>query len=212
MKACHYCQTIIPSQKKKSCGALPCERRRKADKQRTWVRKASRAKAETARKLCKECGKTFVGPSRKYCSTSCARMVENRHNREKAKDYWREKMKAVLQSRQHKACAECGESFFPDHGARLLCSRRCARKRGKYGCGYFAWKRKLDRIIKRDRKCCQLCGKKVVMSRDSHMSPSLDHIVPKAQGGSNDDSNLQLAHWICNVRKGNHIKGQLRIC
>ena len=35
--------------------------------------------------------------------------------------------------------------------------------------------------------------------------PSFDHIHPRGAGGSEADSNLQLAHTICNKRKGQQI-------
>lgn len=40
---------------------------------------------------------------------------------------------------------------------------------------------------------------------------SIDHIVPLSQGGTNDLTNLQLAHLRCNLRKRatTHEKGEL---
>lgn len=50
---------------------------------------------------------------------------------------------------------------------------------------------------------CGICGGPVDIGlrRPNLMSPSIDHIVPYAHGGSNDPSNLQLAHLLCN-----HVK------
>jgi len=59
-------------------------------------------------------------------------------------------------------------------------------------------------IYERDGWRCQLCGEPV----DPHSTwpdplyPSLEHIVPLAAGGKHSRANTQLAHWICNVRKG----------
>lgn len=51
---------------------------------------------------------------------------------------------------------------------------------------------------------CGLCGE--VLDRDlawpDPMSKSLDHIVPLSTGGTHEQSNLQWAHLVCNVRKG----------
>ncbi|MFF2222627.1 HNH endonuclease [Streptomyces globisporus] len=33
-------------------------------------------------------------------------------------------------------------------------------------------------------------------------SSTLDHIKPVAEGGAHTAENLQAAHWICNIRKG----------
>lgn len=63
---------------------------------------------------------------------------------------------------------------------------------------------RLQRIHTRDDGVCHLCGGEVAYP--SRRRPevftkryaTLDHVVPKSQGGRNDDSNLRLAHWACN--------------
>jgi 5-methylcytosine-specific restriction endonuclease McrA len=37
------------------------------------------------------------------------------------------------------------------------------------------------------------------------MGASLDHVVPISKGGTDEPENLKLAHFICNVRKGNKV-------
>lgn len=32
-------------------------------------------------------------------------------------------------------------------------------------------------------------------------APTIDHIIPVSKGGTNDESNLQTAHWSCNSIK-----------
>jgi 5-methylcytosine-specific restriction endonuclease McrA len=62
------------------------------------------------------------------------------------------------------------------------------------------WRRKLFRKIARRndwRVYCGLCGKPMGLDE-----ATLDHIVPRALGGSNHHSNLQFAHGPCNWRKG----------
>lgn len=44
---------------------------------------------------------------------------------------------------------------------------------------------------------CQLCGRRITFE-DS----TVDHIIPKAMGGTNDISNLQLSCYPCNQLKG----------
>jgi len=58
-------------------------------------------------------------------------------------------------------------------------------------------------IFKRDGYCCQICGKKLAMSKAAPhpKSPTLDHIIPIARGGTHERSNLQAAHFICNALK-----------
>jgi len=53
------------------------------------------------------------------------------------------------------------------------------------------------RILKRDRHICQEClrnGKPVPAS-------TVDHIIPKARGGTDEDSNLQALCWPCHKVK-----------
>jgi 5-methylcytosine-specific restriction protein A len=50
-------------------------------------------------------------------------------------------------------------------------------------------------VIARDAGICQICGKLVTGRVD------IDHIVPKARGGTDAISNLQTAHAGCHSRK-----------
>lgn len=62
-------------------------------------------------------------------------------------------------------------------------------------------------IYERDGWKCQLCGKKVGRSYgyQHQRSPVLDHVVPRSKGGSDDPSNLQLAHRVCNGLKSDRV-------
>lgn len=59
-------------------------------------------------------------------------------------------------------------------------------------------------IAERDRWSCALCAQPVdpALRFPDLMRGSLDHIVPLAKGGTNDETNLQLSHLLCNLRKG----------
>lgn len=52
-------------------------------------------------------------------------------------------------------------------------------------------------IMRRDHKTCQFCGKS-----DGHMT--VDHIIPRSQGGLDTWENLVCACPSCNNRKGDH--------
>jgi 5-methylcytosine-specific restriction endonuclease McrA len=71
-------------------------------------------------------------------------------------------------------------------------------------------------IYLRDRGCCGICGKKINKNfKAPHpMSLTLDHIIPLACGGTHEPKNVQLAHFICNSKKGANASpygDQLRI-
>lgn len=56
-------------------------------------------------------------------------------------------------------------------------------------------------VYKRDNWVCQICYDPVDSGLIGTMSiwrPSLDHEVPRAAGGSDDPSNLRIAHFWCN--------------
>lgn len=59
-------------------------------------------------------------------------------------------------------------------------------------------------VYERDNWLCSLCGFPVdrELAWPDPLCASLDHVVPLAAGGEHSRANTQLAHWICNVRKG----------
>jgi 5-methylcytosine-specific restriction endonuclease McrA len=61
-------------------------------------------------------------------------------------------------------------------------------------------------IFARDHNQCQYCGKKYPTSE-----LSLDHVVPRSQGGPNTWENIVCACVKCNVRKGGRTPEQARM-
>lgn len=63
------------------------------------------------------------------------------------------------------------------------------------------------KIILATQSVCAICGQPVDMSiKSPHpMSPTVDHIIPCAKGGSDDLENLQLAHRVCNRNKSDKM-------
>ena len=118
-----------------------------------------------------------------------------------------------------RACLGCGESFDARvdnirSGKGIYCSRRC-RTLFETGVDVEAPDYvKSDRfrvsdelrlaVYERDGFACWLCGGPVDMSADpcSDMFASLDHVVPRSRGGSDDPSNLRCAHRLCNSLRG----------
>lgn len=65
---------------------------------------------------------------------------------------------------------------------------------GKYG---WAWSKKRDKILKRDGYLCQPCYRQHKFTE----AKEVDHVVPKAAGGSERDSNLEAICHTCHKIK-----------
>jgi 5-methylcytosine-specific restriction endonuclease McrA len=62
-------------------------------------------------------------------------------------------------------------------------------------------------IVQRCKGRCQICGKKV-----RRVDFSFDHIIPLSRGGPHSQENLQLAHNVCNSRRGTgRLPAQVRL-
>ncbi len=64
-------------------------------------------------------------------------------------------------------------------------------------------------LVERDGGRCQitaclLADRRVLLERGPAMA-SVDHIVPLSKGGEHTVDNLQLAHFRCNLSKGNRL-------
>lgn len=126
---------------------------------------------------------------RRFCSDRCQAMYQNHDG---------QRPSAV-------PCVSCGESIdllcdATRKGHRIradvkLC-RRCRQDKRKHGLS-------VQVLAHRDGTDCGICGTPVDMSlrRPARMAPSVDHVLPRACGGTNDPANLQLAHLWCNQVK-----------
>ncbi len=65
-------------------------------------------------------------------------------------------------------------------------------------------------VFMRDGWICQHCKKRVnrKLRWPDPLSPSLDHIMPLSKGGAHIYSNVQLAHFVCNVSKNVNVLSQ----
>lgn len=80
------------------------------------------------------------------------------------------------------------------HVGRFGDSRRGSRQSRGYGA---AWEALRKRILSRDKGLCQVCQASGRIS----IAREVDHKVPKAQGGTDDDSNLQAICTPCHKAK-----------
>lgn len=154
------------------------------------------------------CG-AIIKPNQKYCD-------ECRKEKARYDSYLRTTAKPTK-------CRWCGKVFIPKYKAgtytyccqehKELSGKECKREH-KHG----ITNAKRKRIYLRDGCKCKLCGKPMRMdmihtlgtSNPHPLAPTIDHIIPKSiarqQGWTkyqiHDDSNLQAAHWQCNIDKG----------
>ncbi|NBS86595.1 MAG: HNH endonuclease [Verrucomicrobia bacterium] len=62
------------------------------------------------------------------------------------------------------------------------------------------------RVLKKAGGKCELCG---ALKQDTTLH--IDHIVPRSRGGSNDESNLQILCFKCNLGKSNKDETDFRV-
>lgn len=60
-----------------------------------------------------------------------------------------------------------------------------------------SWELRRVRILARDKYLCQDCRRRGLGIK----AESVDHIIPKAHGGTDDDDNLEALCWPCHRRK-----------
>lgn len=112
-------------------------------------------------------------------------------------------------------CRICSRPFADLYGS-VTCSDACqaaARLDRKREAKHRRRALKRDAFIspvnrratyERDDWTCQLCGDLTdrTASVPDPLAPTLDHIIALANGGTHEPANVQTAHFMCNVRKG----------
>jgi len=187
--------------------------------------KAAKPK-EKIKPICIKCGKQIEGRnSSKYCTIECYRQYQyeqyikykNSDQYQKALNEKREKYESKTKFIS-KVCKECGATYNAKIKQKY-CSFECREKATKRNENHKRRQREIHTSIKpiykneillRDKGICQLCGKKINIKYvyPHPKSLSIDHIIPLSQGGTHEPKNVQVAHFICNSKKGNK-KGAL---
>lgn len=125
-------------------------------------------------------------------------------------------------------CEHCGMEYVPMKGQRMcslacrkaskkesrIASRKLRKQKGlnhrkhrerarRYGVPYETIM--LSKVLERDGPTCMLCGSPTnLTARVPHpRSATLDHVIPMSKGGAHLYSNVQIAHFICNSKRGN---------
>ena len=142
---------------------------------------------QTARTFtCKTCGRDFRATGRPlFCSPLCSYL-----------DRYNPSCEVVRST-----CRTCGRTILW-HSTRTYCSITCKRNRPQ------RWRKHALAVHERDQWTCQLCGTPTLREwvKGDMRSPTLDHIMPRSLGGSDDIGNLRTAHWLCNSIRGNQAE------
>lgn len=176
---------------------------------------------------CAQCGATYDAgnATQACCSVACRREYDAAHRLAKPKP-----VKPRLSRVHFPTCKGCGHVFAARSAAKRWCSDRCwlneqANRVNSFyalacqiGSGGAMWRGRLvGYLVDRDGPRCAICRRKVDLSlksgpRGDERGPSIDHIVPRSQGGGDDLANLRLAHWGCNrARKAKGGNEQLAL-
>ena len=222
MAACSRCPAPDCGTKKNGRPYLQCARCRARDKDRRPPRGPVRGR------VCAGCGDELdpnMSMNAHYCSSKCRYEFRDDPCRVECAGGCGERiMLSVSSLPAGKAkCQDCRrrDADWPRVRTLGTCSKcdrpsqakdLCASHYGKkwrkdHGKPYYskyAWwidPKKRYAIYNRDQWTCGLCGLPVDREWDfnSPNAPTLDHIVPRSQGGAHDPSNLTTAHAYCNA-------------
>lgn len=168
---------------------------------------------------CKECGYAFErhrssirrhGITCEICQKKEKELAEARIKLVRA-------LLCVKEIKIPKTCKICGKLFYSQYSTAIYCSKKCKQRKAKvkgsirkrcrkYGV-YYDPSVTPEKIFKRDRYRCGICGLYCIKGDTSWngyfgpYSPTVDHIVALANGGSHTWDNVQCAHAICNSNK-----------
>lgn len=124
-------------------------------------------------------------------------------------------------------CRGCGRSTRTDERWRVWCSYRCHvndigdrvkslyRLAAQAGGAGAQWRQLLVGYLReRDGDRCGICRQAIRFDlpagpRGDDRGPSIDHMLPRSRGGSDDLANLRLTHWGCNRKRQTGARGEV---
>lgn len=149
---------------------------------------------------CYTCGSSFSATGNyRYCQDICALVGK--------------KIKTRIRRQHRRQASQC-----PAHGTPGFCNvcharefkKSAVRKRSFSGQQVTALE-----LAERQKWKCSLCQGRLdpALPHRHMLAITIDHIVPVSLGGTDDPANLNAAHKICNIKKGNRTLGpeQLRL-
>ena len=210
-KNCLYCQVELvhlgAGNPKKFCS------RNHAGK----YRQSLKPKAAKLEKSCDYCSNVFATsyPKTRFCSLDCRRLGLSEKSR--------------LETLARQASNPSRHDYNCDDCARLVATEKRIT-RGQHGryCDFCRLRRRresyrvktakrqkvlnpirisADVLIERDGNVCHICLTEIDLSlaRNNRFGATIDHVIPVSKGGADTLENMKLAHWICNIKKGNRV-------
>lgn len=197
---------VTTMQKVKTCSEecrIEAIRKASAERRQSWPQ------CKVYVRPCKECERLFVGRYSHscYCSESCSKESHAR-----------------LAGSRDRSCRDCGTAFpsfylatycEPCRAERARISRRDGSKNSKHTrrarikAGRYE-PVKASHVYERDEWTCGICQQPVdrTLTYPDPGSPSLDHVIPLARGGTHTYDNVQIAHLACNHLKSDAMPFQ----
>ena len=174
-------------------------------------------KAPKIQKSCLWCNTEFVTAFKvmKFCQSSCRTAFQNKQRADETKakhianprrfDFDCERCQTVVQTDKHIARGKYGRFC---RNCALVLRRESYRIKSARRQGITNPIRvSADALIERDGNVCHICLTEIDLSlaRNSRFGATIDHVIPISKGGADTLDNMKLAHWICNIKKGNKV-------
>jgi 5-methylcytosine-specific restriction endonuclease McrA len=135
-----------------------------------------------------------------YCSRS---------HKEQARQHRKRLRDGKVRPTYTKTCIGCSYEFSTTESQRLYCSDECkAWQKSQSRRSFEKAKSKSFRanLYFQANGQCGICNEPIdtTIKYPDQMSLSIDHIIPRSKGGSDNITNLRVAHWICNIKRSNN--------
>lgn len=183
--------------------------------------------------VCVACGRTHLSArsTGRYCSEACRSSDYARRGiRPPVSDRgpWSRRRRARFQQAKAAAgtvgrlwvagsCQRCGHPFVsaPTNDAGIYCSNTCKRRTSSsrrrartVGALHVPYSR--HSVFERDRWRCHICRRTTDPNQvvPHPRAPTIDHLVPLFEGGSDTAANVATACFLCNSTKGQRGGGE----
>lgn len=107
-------------------------------------------------------------------------------------------------------CRNQAKVVFAGASRRAVDRIRCAKRRARFVAAIVEAVDP-DVVFERDEWQCYLCDEPIdrALTGRDRMGPTIDHLIPLAEGGEHSYANVAAAHRSCNSRKGAAVAASL---